>query len=345
MKDRINFNDRNKKIIIIILIFGICIYLLYFNDRILIQDILQKSLSNNESNITENFNIQKYTDICKNRKTHFYNISPDNVLTTVTSATNNCEGACDADTTCKAFFINDPLPGATNQTPTCKLYKGAILNAQGIDTTIMDISVNCDSNILPPSTVLGGGPTYVGYGFINNNYFKKNKGKFKYIDTGLNSSDQIKTNLQAMRTALNNSQNKTIPDATIPDATSVATRVSIDAYATSLGMDTTNLSWYSVANNFLTDNVSDSTQNTELVKHAKTVAETTSLDNKLKDSDKSGFTNHFFYIILAFIIVFTIILLILYKLNNNAIINDRFMIFYFIVIVCIFTFIHFILNI
>jgi hypothetical protein len=340
MKDRINFNDRNKKIIIIILIFGICIYLLYFNDRILIQDILQKSLSNNESNITENFNIQKYTDICKNRKTHFYNISPANVLTTVTSATNNCEGACDADTTCQAFFIKDPLPGDVNQTPTCKLYKGANLNAQGIDTRTMDISVNCNSNILPTSTVVGGGPTYVGYGFINNNYFKKNKGKFKYIDTGLNSSNQIKTNLQAMRTALNNSTNQTIPDAT-----RVASRVSINDYASSQGITTSNLTWYNISNNFLTDTTSDSTQNTELVKHAKTVAETTSLDNKLKDSDKSGFTNHFFYIILAFIIVFTIILLILYKLNNNAIINDRFMIFYFIVIVCIFTFIHFILNI
>jgi len=345
MKDRINFNDRNKKIIIIILIFGICIYLLYFNDRILIQDILQKSLSNNESNITENFNIQKYTDICKNRKTHFYNISPANTLFTVAPATNNCEGACDAATNCQAFFMDDSAITTTNPNPTCKLYKGAILNAQGIDTTTMDISVNCNSNILPTSTVVGGGPTYVGYGFINNNYFKKNKGKFKYIDTGLNSSNQIKTNLQAMRDALNNSQNKTIPDSTIPHATSAASTESIRDYALSQGITTSNLTWYNINHDFLTDITSESPQNIELEKHAKTVAETTSLDNKLKDSDKSGFTNHFFYIILAFIIVFTIILLILYKVNNNAIINDRFMIFYFIVIVCIFTFIHFILNI
>jgi hypothetical protein len=337
MKDRINFNDRNKKIIIIILIFGICIYLLYFNDRILIQDILQKSLSNNESNITENFNIQKYTDICKNRKTHFYNISPANALTTVTPATNNCEGACDDDINCQAFFIHDP-PENANQTPTCKLYKGAILNAQGIDTTTMDISVNCDSNILPPSSSIGGGPpSYVGYGFINNNYFKKNKGKFKYIDTGLNSSDQIKANLRDMRSAIDldptniNSSGHGVSQASIE----ANTRISMNAFMALLDIDTTKLTWYNISNNFLTETVSDSNENTKLVKHAKTIAETRSLDNKLKDSDKSGFTNHFFYIILAFIIVFTIILLVLYKLNNNAIINDRFMIFYFMIVIII----------
>ena len=352
MKRGIYFDDQNKKKFIIILIFGLCIYLLYFNDRILIQDIIQKSLSNNESNITENFNIQKYTDICKNRKTNFYNFrsttnsvpSVQNLLEDQSTATvktiDDCEQACDNTPNCYAFFMDDTTPP-----PVCSLYKGN-LRDDGKDNNIMDISVNCDTG-RELKDELGRIPTYVGYGFINNKYYKDNKDNFKYIDTGLIASGKLIGYLKNMRSEL---------DKPAPERTQTAIN-------TAGGHIRTWITDYKAMTGITEDNWGDSgtggtinffdqrfistnhPANTQLIDLHKYTQETRNLDNKLKDSDKSGSTNQIFYIILAFVMVFTIILLVLYKFNNNAIINDRFMIFYFIVIVCIFSFIHFILNI
>ena len=72
--------------------------------------------------------------------------------------------------------------------------------------------------------------------------------------------------------------------------------------------------------------------------------ETPALDVKIGDIEKSNYVNNLFYTILAFIMIITIIILVLYRFNENVIISDRFMIFYFIIIVSIFTFIRFMLN-
>ena len=346
MKDRINFNNQNKKKIIIVLIFGLCIYLLYFNDRILIQDIIQKSLSNNsESNITENFNIQKYTDICKNRKTNFYNFRSTNANGTVnnlseTPNTTNCELKCDENQNCYAFFIKDST--TANTAPTCKLYIGD-LDPQGKDKNTMDISVNCESGILP-TDLLGSTPSYDGYGFINNRYYQNNKDKFKYIDTGLVMSGELKNHLRDMRSTIDTNP------ANTTNINSIGVKIGdwIDKYKKSTDIDNSErYFWMNTTNNFLDINQtpSNSIEDIKLKDLHKYTQETRNLDNKLEDSNKSGSTNQIFYIILAFVMVFTIILLVLYKFNNSAIISDRFMIFYFIAIVCIFTFIHFILNI
>ena len=347
MKRGIYFDDQNKKKFIIILIFGLCIYLLYFNDRILIQDIIQKSLSNNESNITENFNIQKYTDICKNRKTNFYNflsttnnvpsvqIFLDNQPTTVTTI-DDCEQACDTTDKCYAFFMDDTT------TPVCRLYKGN-LRDDGKDNNKMDISVNCDTG-RELKDELGGTPTYEGYGFINNKYYKDNKDNFKYIDTGLIASGKLIGYLKNMRSELD----KTLTQQTQAVINDAGENIGdwITEYKDMTGITEDNWGNSDTINFFNRDFISTNHPvNTKLTDLHKYTQETRNLDNKLKDSDKSGSTNQIFYNILAFVMVFTIILLVLYKFNNNAIINDRFMIFYFIVIVCIFSFIHFILNI
>ena len=74
MKSKSNLsNNKFIKISLITLVLGLSIYLLYFNDKIFIQD------PNSLNVVVENFNVEKYVDICKNRKTNFYNFSNSSV--------------------------------------------------------------------------------------------------------------------------------------------------------------------------------------------------------------------------------------------------------------------------
>jgi len=118
----------------------------------------------------------------------------------------------------------------------------------------------------------------------------------------------------------------------------------ITTFGDLIGFDTNKLTTLNNETDMFNDDILDNQKNKDLKHLAAISKETTELDNKLVDVKSSNYVNNLFYTILTFIMIITIILLLLYRLNANAIISDKFMIIYFIVIVILFMFIRFILN-
>ena len=346
MKSKIKFNNQNIKhkfkIFVILFIIVSSVYLLYFNDKILVQAIVQNSLHNedkdtNKSNITENFDVHKYVDICKNRKTRFYDFTSAStqLSSNVLTGTNNCENLCDTTQDCQFFIMNE-----TDATK-CYLYTRP-LDSSNIDTNTMNINVNCNSTILPSSS-----NNYNGFGYVNKKYFEYNKNKFSYKDAYLDKANELITTLKANRSNLNALRSQTEDHSELTSNAEYYTST-IGSWITSfgelIGFNTNNLTTLNNSTDLFNENILDDEKNKDLKKLATISKDTPELDNKLVDVKNSGYVNNLFYTILAFIMVITIILLILYKLNDNIIITDRFMIFYFIIIVIIFMFIQFMLN-
>ena len=341
-KNNINKNKSIKFILITTLI-AISVYLLYFNDKIFVQDAIVNSLNeekDDKESIIENFNVAKYVDICKNRKTNFYNVSLPSGITLNTIETSNCELKCDEED-CDAFIMQDIIESKNQK---CITYKGNI-DSSGIDQNDISINVNCNSKILPQDKY----GKYIGYGYINKKYFENNKkDKFKYADPYLEESNKFIDILKTMNSKYDDLKNADSNynekvDAINDEASNIGTWIA--NFANSIGFDGSKL--FTVNNNDFTD------LNYDITKDPKQIAlkniynasqKTQTLEYKEKDINKTGISNYLFYIILAFVMVITIILLILYKLNNN-IISNGFMTIYFIIIVSIFAFIQYGLKI
>jgi hypothetical protein len=354
MKIKNKFNNQNKKILkicLLIFIFGVCIYLLYFNDKILVQRAIQNSLNANDNinkpDIIENFNVTNYVDICKNRETRFYNFS-SNASNTSSSlqfvnmdATANCENICDITPNCQAFITRE-TSSSTIDPSKCYMYISA-LDSSFIDTnSSMSIKVNCNSKILPASSY-----TYNGMGYINKKYFEKNKSKFSYIDTYLDKANELvsnikntNTNIDAIIRGTDSGSEQAIANV---QNNSIGVGTWMTEFGNLIGVDTTTLFTSNDSRNFFIDNIETDPKYIALKKLFKLSKETPAIEEKIADSERSVYIYSLFYTILAFIIVITIILLVLYRLNNNVIITDRFMITYFIIIVLIFTLIRFML--
>lgn len=356
MKNKIKFNTQNFKhkfkIFVITFIILASVYLLYFNDKIFVQSIIQNSLHNEDiptkSNNIENFDVDKYVDICKNKKTRFYDFTSETTPLSVYSidGSNNCENLCDTTPNCQFFLMNEnnEQQSRRNNRKTCYLYTRP-LDSSNIDTNTMNIKVNCNSTIIPVSNNY-----YNGYGYVNKNYFQYNKNKFSYIDAYLDKANELIKTIKDRRANLDAIANPNQDHSQHSQLTSNARyyNISIGDWITSfgelLGINSNNLTTVNNTTNLFTDNILDDEKNNVFKKLAAISKETPELDNKLIDVKNSGYVNNLFYTILAFIMVITIILLILYKLNNNIIITDKFMILYFIIIVILFMFIQFMLN-
>lgn len=352
MKSKIKFNNQNIKQIIkivsVMFIFVSCIYLLYFNDKIFVEHIIQSHLNNNNDNednnkpnIRENFDVNNYVDVCRNRKTRFYNFQSSSPLNFVTiDSSNNCENVCDTTPNCQAYVMRETSTGAVD-TSKCYLYT-AILDASNIDRSNMSVKINCNSTILPSNSY-----TYNGFGYVNKNYFKNNKSKLGYIDAYLDKGNDLidiiksmNTNLEAIRTQ------PTYGMQLIRNFE--ANTYNIDSWLTSfanlIDISKNSLFTLNTSTDLFNDNIEYDPKQ-KVLKNLHTISkDTPALENKLLDIEKSGYADKLFYTILAFIMVITIIILIIYRLNNNIIIDDKFMIIYFIVIVSIFALIQFILN-
>ena len=343
MKNRIKFNNKQilKKCLILFII-GLCIYLLYLNDKIQVQSIIQNSLNANHS-LIESFNVNKYVDICKNRETRFYDfrVGTSSSMQYVTlDGSNNCEGLCDTIPNCQGFLRTE-LSGGIIDPSKCYMYIG-VLDASNIDRSNMSVKVNCNSKILPASSY-----TYNGIGYINKNYFEYNKSKFSYIDIYLDKANELIRTFRDTNTHLNSilTQN----GADVPLIANIENNNNnIGAWITSfgqlIGADVSKLFTLNNSTNPFTDDMANDEKNKTLHKLYDRSKETPALDVKIGDIEKSNYANNLFYTILAFIMIITIIILVLYRFNENVIISDRFMIFYFIIIVSIFTFIRFMLN-
>ena len=185
MKSKIkfkNFNNQNFKhkfkIFVLVFIVLSSVYFLYFNDKIFVQSIIQKSLHNEgneettKSNSVENFNVSKYVDVCKNRKTQFYDFRMGSTLSNlspwVIGTSNNCENLCDTTPNCQFFTMKENAAGVLENNK-CHLYIKA-LDASNIDRSNMNVKVNCNSTIIP---LANSTARYNGFGYINKNYSLK----------------------------------------------------------------------------------------------------------------------------------------------------------------------------
>jgi hypothetical protein len=360
MKSKIkfkNFNNQNFKhkfkIFVLVFIVLSSVYFLYFNDKIFVQSIIQKSLHNEDkeettkSNSIENFNVSKYVDVCKNRKTQFYDFKMGSTLSNlspwVIGSNNNCENLCDSTPNCQFFTMKENSAGEV-ENDVCYLYINA-LDASNIDRSNMNVKVNCNSTIIP---LANSTSSYNGFGYINKNYFKHNKNKFQYKDAYLDKANELIPTLKANRSnldALANPISGNHPQLT-ENAQHHTTSMGywITTFGDLIGVNTNNLTTMNNETDMFNDDIDDNQKNKDLKHLAAISKETPELDNKLVDVKSSNYVNNLFYTILTFIMTITIILLVLYRLNTNAIISDRFMIIYFIVIVILFMLIRFILN-
>ena len=315
--------------------------------------LLNKSEVNS---IVENFDIEKYVDLCKNRKTNFYDLTPSKLTNARdVSSNSDCELACD-DAQCDIFLLQD-ISNSTRKK--CSLYKDPNLNA------LYDISLtlNCESNILPPNDY----GVYNGYGFVNKNYFEDKKSGFQYIDRYLEETEFIIDDLsyigylnkKANSLDLTNINSKNVSDYILYD---YIQGQKIDVYNTILNsinnvnsrlfnnsknilftdLFNHSLSHGEISNNVLIAKTRDLSF-IELINNSGTINANSEL---LKNRQNTLLTNsnsiNSIYLILFIIMVLTLILLILY---NTNIIGEFVLLSYFIFIIILILFINNIVKI
>ena len=311
-------------------------------------------VSKNDSiynSIIESFDVEKYVDLCKNRKTNFYDLTPSKLTIALDVLSNSdCELACDQ-AKCDIFLLKD-ISNSTRKK--CSLYKDSNTNA------IYDISLtlNCESNILPPNDY----GLYNGYGFVNKNYFEDNKSGFQYIDRYLEETELIIDDLsyisylnkKANSLDLTNISNKNLYDYIEDQKISVYNTIlnSINDVNSRLFNNSKNilftdlfnhsLSHSEISNNVLIPKTRDLSF-IELINNSGTINANSEL---LKNRQNTLLTNsnsiNSIYLILFIIMVLTLILLILY---NTNIIGEFVLLSYFVFIIVLILFINNIVKI
>ena len=322
-KNEFTNNFKNKKyvnIIIITLIIGFSIYILYFNDKIHIQDAIVNSLNECETNVVENFDVAKYVDVCKNRSTHFYNLSPTS--TTTASTMDACEKECSDDSSCNIFTFKNNA---------CSTYKG-VLNPS-------NINISCSSKIFP--TNYG---THNGIGYIKKNYYINNKNNLNYIDPYLTESVNVLGKLYSIDNSRNILMTRPSNASTIRDKVRDETKNLFTKFS-NLNKDIFDIDSDNSRNVLYTDmfNSTSEIRDSILAPVPRDISFIIALDNsfnianksvnleRILDADSKKFlSNNLRYLILTFIMAITVIILILYKSSN--LINEKILIIYIIVI-------------
>lgn len=307
-----------------------------------------KSIHNS---IIENFDVEKYVDLCKNRKTNFYDLTPSKLTNALdVSSNSDCELACD-NAKCDIFLLKD-ISNSTMKK--CSLFKDPNTNP------IYDISLtlNCESNILPPNDY----GVYNGYGFVNKNYFEDKKSGFQYIDRYLEETELIIDDLsyigylnkKANDLDLTNISSKNLYDYIEDQKISVYNTIlnSINNVNNRLFNNSKNilftdlfnhsLSHSEISNNVLIPKTRDLSF-IDLINNSGTINANSEL---LKNRQNTLLTNsnsiNSIYLILFIIMVLTLILLILY---NTNIIGEFVLLSYFVFIIVLILFINNIVKI
>ena len=336
------------------------LYILFFTSIIVINIYLISIYNYNSlglvnksevNSIIENFDVEKYVDLCKNRKTNFYDLTPSKLTNARDVLSNSdCELACD-DAQCDIFLLQD-ISNSTRKK--CSLYKDPNLNP------LYDISLtlNCESNILPPNDY----GVYNGYGFVNKNYFEDKKSGFQYIDRYLEETELIIDDLsyigylnkKANSLDLTNISNKNLYDFIEDQKIGVYNTIlnSINDVNSRLFNNSKNilftdlfnhsLSHSEISNNVLIPKTRDLSF-IELINNSGTINANSEL---LKNRQNTLLTNsnsiNSIYLILFIIMVLTLILLILY---NTNIIGEFVLLSYFVFIIILILFINNIVKI
>jgi len=357
ISNNISNNFKNNKyinVVIITLIILFSIYLLYFNDKILVQDAITNSLNTNTNTNTnesdsfvENFDVSKYVDVCKNRNTHIYNLGTTNRRIAGGRDLNTCEAKCNTED-CHIFALDNN---------TCTTYKG-VLNPQSKDTrnaSLGSIKINCNSKILPINELYKTGP-YNGIGYINKKYLKNNKTDISYIDTYLEGSVDVLGKLYSLE-----SKRKQIANLD-PTSTNYSTQYNsirdpMKAENTDLFLkfqtlnddfiDTSRNSLYTsryqnsgITNNVLLPAVAASA--TYLDEKDGITKKSNNLGGILDTTSEKFIVNNLRYLILTVIMIITIIILILYKASN--VISEKVLIIYIAIITVLVLFITYYLK-
>jgi hypothetical protein len=357
-------NFKNSKYInpaIIILIITFSIYLLYFNDKIYVQDTITNSLNENNNTgnnddtcensdqdyLVENFDVEKYVDVCKNRNTRIYNLGNSNTGVTSTTITpssstpkaiDQCEELCSRND-CQVFTLSGNVCSRYNKVGTAS-------------RTTNPIKISCDSKIFAPGDYVSESESYNGIGYINNSYFKNNKTDFSYIDPFLIESKNVLRQLYT----IDNSRN-ILMNYSLIDFSNNYNRDSLAILTGEVGLfnkfTTLNTKLFDISRNKLyTDkfNFSDAIADSDLapvprdisfIKYVNDkynmVKKSDNLDGVLAVKSENFIVNNYRYLILTFIMVITIIMLVLYKSSNF--INEKILIAYIIIVTFIVLFI------
>jgi len=355
-------NLKNSKYInpvVIILIITFSIYLLYFNDKIYVQDTITNSLNENNNTgnnddtcensdqdyLVENFDVEKYVDVCKNRNTRIYNLGNTGVTSTMITSSSStpkaidqCEKLCN-DNGCQVFTLSGNVCSRYNKVGTAS-------------RTTNPIKISCDSKIFAPGDYVSESESYNGIGYINYSYFKNNKTDFSYIDPFLIESKNVLGQLYTIANKRNTLMNYSPIDFSnnyVRDSSNILR----DEIALFSEFTTLNTKLFDISRNKLyTDkfNFSDAISQSILAPiprdisflraldaNYKTVKKSANLDGVLSVKSENFIVNNYRYLILTFIMVITIIMLILYKSTNF--INEKIFIAYIIIVTFIVLFI------
>lgn len=339
-----NANVNIKSILNIFLIIIIIVLNIY-----LINVLYYDSFVSNSNTIKENFDVEKYVDICKNKKTNFYDLTTSKLSTPINVNSNSdCELLC-AQGNCEIFLLTD----ISNSTMKKCLLFNDISGSYDISLTL-----NCESNILPQDDY----GVYNGYGFVNKHYFKDNNSGFHYIDRYLEETKYIIDDLsyinylngKAVSLDLTNSNNKNFYDFLEYEK--------IQAYNTVLNIinDVNNRVFFNSKNILFTDLLNSSLSHNEisaniLLTPKRDLSFINLINNSISTNNNSEILNNkqntlltnynsinSIYLILFVIMVLTIVLLILYTAN---IISELLLFSYFILIILLILFINNIVKI
>ena len=350
--NNISHNFKNNKyinVVIIALIILFSIYLLYFNDKILVQDAITNSLNettntntnettntntnettntNDSDYLVENFDVATYVDVCKNRNTRIYNLGTTNTQVFGGKDFNTCEDKCNT-ANCHIFALDN-----NNK---CTTYKGT-LNDQLKDirsTSLGPIKINCDSKVLTNNG------TYNGIGYINKKYLKNNKTDISYIDTYLEGSVDVLGKLYSLENSRKQiaeldptSTNFISQYNAIRDPMKVVNSALFSKFQT-LNEDIIDnnrnilyTSDYPITNNVLVPK--EPASPTYLDEKDKITKKSNNLGGILDDTSEKFIVNNLRYLILTIIMIITIIILILYKASN--VISEKVLIVYITII-------------
>jgi hypothetical protein len=357
-----NANANVKKVlyilfIIIIIIsiisiaFNIYSHSIFYNDvsgSDVSEDVLYKKNSP-FSNIIETFDVEKYVDICKNRKTHFYHLTSSKLSTAFDVSNNSdCELMCSRGN-CEIFLLKDISNSTMKQ---CRLFND-IEGSYDISLTL-----NCESNILPTNDY----GAYNGYGFVNKYYFQDNSINFQYIDRYLEETEYIIDDLsyisylnkKANSLDLTNLNSKNLYDyledrkiSAYNNILTVINDVNSRLFNNSKNILFTDLLNHSFTHSEISSNILlTAPRDVSFIKLINDSINTNNNTEILNNKQSTLLTNYqsinSIYLILFIIMVLTIILLILYNID---IISEFILFSYFIFIILLILFINNIVKI
>jgi len=332
MKKKYNIS----KLLLIFFLFAIPIYILYFNES-----ENSKSILNLNETLKESYT--NYVNICKNgEKPEFYNISATSLLETIPLDVDGsgCNYYCDLpdNSFCDFFTIDNS---------NCNLYSGNSSTA---------VSVNCANkyqNSLPNSDKIIN--NYNGEGFVKSKfYYTDGSNAFTYNDVILEKANDIRDEMIDIQYLLNNRPDddaintKHLRIEDIKESLAKYLDISMgNLFSTlSIGLNTFNTDAKTMKFDLNKDNLDDKSDISinPLFNMFKDLNKTlTNIDGTQEFNELEYNRRHLVYSVLLFLMVISIIILLLHKFIPNFISNITLMA-YFVGVILIISFIHFLLK-